>query len=195
MGYSPVSSTSAHSTRPMMLTPPPGRAAPTTFYSTGPPHAPAANAVTRARSHFDLRSGYASRNTPIYQTSGRSTSSAYPASARSVPPSPLSDIPMSAYASFGPYYDVPSERAYLPSFLSEMITSPALSTSSSAELSSLEDLSLSSPATNHKDLPPSPNSVGVAGGGSSIWGFDGEERRAWHQLRTRQSREGLVVRQ
>jgi hypothetical protein len=196
LAYSLTAPTSMRPMLPASLTPPPRRAVPTPFYGSNPPPGITAHAVTRARSQFDLRSGYMSRGAPIYQTSGRPSpvpASAYAVSSSSVPPSPLLDMPGS-YASFGPYPDMLGERAYLPSFLTDMMASPALSTSSSADLSSLEDLSLSSPGPDPKELPHSPTGVSMGGGVSSIWGLDGTERQAWHDLRTRQSQEALIVR-
>jgi hypothetical protein len=175
--------------RQAALTPPPARAGSTAFYGPG---RPAPIAVTRARSQFDLRSGYAARGTPIYQTSSRPlhrVASNHHLNARSLPPSPLTDsMPMSS--GMMPYGPTMSERAHLPSFLSEIIASPALSASSSTGLSSLEDLTLSSPIHSHQDLPHTPNAI------KNIWGFDGEERRALQQhLRTRRSQDALIVRQ
>lgn len=153
------------------------------------------NLMAKSRSQFDLRSSYASRGTPIYQTSGHPSSRLSGADAyshRSLPPSPLTTItPMAPAANlllYGPQSSV-ADHSYLPSFLSEIAASPALSTTSSADLSSIEDLRLSTPPHARSELPRS------AGLNSSIWGLDGEEQRAWGNLRTRQSRETLNYRQ
>jgi hypothetical protein len=137
--------------------------------------------VSRSQSQFDLRSRYAPARThvvqPIYQTSGH---------VPSFPPSPMSD-------EFD--FDLPHEApgsAFLPSFLADIVDSPTLSASSgSADLSSLEELSLGhSPAVSTRsigDVPKTPAFVAA-----NIWGFDGEERKAWGQLRQRSSQEMLV---
>jgi hypothetical protein len=176
-----VDTTFTFNSRPLRSAPltPPLRAVPG-FPSHLNSHMP----VARSQSQFDLRSRYVSprvvQQQPIYQTSGHA----------SIPPSPVS-----AGWDFHFPYEAPSS-AFLPSFLSDIVDSPTLSASSgSADLSSLEDLSLGySPAVSVHALgatadTPAKNPMPSG----SIWGLDGQERKAWMELRTRSSQDAIIV--
>lgn len=148
---------------------------------------PQARPVHRSQSHLQLGAQYSNTNaapaynapSPIYQTSGH----------RERQPSPLYTTgPEVTYSSSS--MDIPAPL--LPSFLQDIVQSPALSptstTTSSADLSSIEEFE--EPLPQRSMFPRARGSSGASDNSpiSNIWRLDGEESKslATFPLTTRQ---------